>query len=481
MNNIYRLNASEIYELIKEGKISSFDVTKTFLERIKSIDDKIGAFISISEEDALNEAELADLSKNDSPLKGVPIALKDNIVSKGQLTSAASKMLHNYTSEYDATVVKRLKEANVPLIGKTNMDEFAMGSSNENSAIKNVSNPWDLQRVPGGSSGGAAAAVASMEVPIALGTDTGGSVRQPASFSGVLGLKPTYGRVSRYGLLSFGSSLDQIGILAKSSLDIAKTLEIIAGHDPKDMTSSKVEVPKYSELLNKEIKGLKIGVDKNFYNGLSDEIRLEMQKALEKLEEMGAIIVDINLKYLKYSIATYYIISSAEASSNLSRYDGVRYGYRADVDNVEDLYVKSRTEGLGLEVKRRIMIGTYVLSSGFFDAYYKKASQVRRLIRDDYLNILKEVDVIISPTSPTTAFKKGEKSDNPIEMYLSDIYTVSVSLAGLPAISVPIGFVNGLPLGMQIIGNYFKEDLLLNISHKFEEKRGKIEYPVEFK
>lgn len=476
MNKIYTLTASEIEKKISQGEISSVDATKSILSRIKDVDNKIGAFISLEEENALNTAKIADSIKENTPLRGVPIALKDNIVSRGELTTAASKILKGYKGTYDATVVKKLKDAHIPLVGKTNMDEFAMGSSNENSSFKSVSNPWDLDRVPGGSSGGAASAVASLEVPIALGSDTGGSVRQPAALTGTIGLKPTYGRVSRYGLMAFSSSLDQIGIIARSSEDIAKTLGIIAGFDENDLTTLDVEVPDYVSLLNRDIKGLKIGISQEFFNGLNEKVKNVIDEALNTLVSLGAELVNIDLKYMKYSISTYYIISSAEASSNLSRYDGVRYGYRAESDNIEDMYVKTRSEGFGNEVKRRIMIGSYVLSSGFYDAYFKKASQVRRLIKDDFQNAFKDVDIIITPTTPTTAFKKGEKSSKPIEMYLSDIYTVSVSLAGLPAMSVPAGFVDGLPVGIQLIGNYFKEDMLLNIGHIYEKERGEIDY-----
>ena len=476
MNKIYTLTASEIEKKISQGEISSVDATKSILSRIKDVDNKIGAFISLEEENALNTAKIADSIKENTPLRGVPIALKDNIVSRGELTTAASKILKGYKGTYDATVVKKLKDAHIPLVGKTNMDEFAMGSSNENSSFKSVSNPWDLDRVPGGSSGGAAAAVASLEVPIALGSDTGGSVRQPAALTGTIGLKPTYGRVSRYGLIAFSSSLDQIGIIARSSEDIAKTLGIIAGFDENDLTTLDVEVPDYASLLNRDIKGLKIGISQEFFNGLNEKVKNVIDEALNTLVSLGAELVNIDLKYMKYSISTYYIISSAEASSNLSRYDGVRYGYRAESDNIEDMYVKTRSEGFGNEVKRRIMIGSYVLSSGFYDAYFKKASQVRRLIKDDFQNAFKDVDIIITPTTPTTAFKKGEKSSKPIEMYLSDIYTVSVSLAGLPAMSVPAGFVDGLPVGIQLIGNYFREDMLLNIGHIYEKERGEIDY-----
>lgn len=476
MSKLYSLTASELEKKIAQGEITSVEATQSILDRIKDVDDKIGAFISVESENAINTAKIADGIKENTPLKGVPIALKDNIVSRGEYTTAASKILKGYKGTYDATVVKKLKEAHVPLVGKTNMDEFAMGSSNENSSFKSVSNPWDLERVPGGSSGGAAAAVASLEVPIALGSDTGGSVRQPAALTGTVGLKPTYGRISRYGLMAFSSSLDQIGIIARSSEDIAKTLGIIAGFDENDLTTLNVPVPDYVSLLNRDIKGLRIGISQEFFDGLNEEVKKVITQALNTLVSLGAKLVNIDLKYMKYSISTYYIISSAEASSNLSRYDGVRYGYRAESDNIEDMYVKTRSEGFGNEVKRRIMIGSYVLSSGFYDAYFKKASQVRRLIKDDFQNAFKDVDVIITPTTPTTAFKKGEKSSKPIEMYLSDIYTVSVSLAGLPAMSVPAGFVDGLPVGIQLIGNYLKEDLLLNIGNIYEKERGEIDY-----
>ncbi len=476
MSKIYSLTASELEKKIAQGEITSVEATQSILDRIKDVDDKIGAFISVESENAINTAKIADGIKENTPLKGVPIALKDNIVSRGEYTTAASKILKGYKGTYDATVVRKLKEAHVPLVGKTNMDEFAMGSSNENSSFKSVSNPWDLERVPGGSSGGAAAAVASLEVPIALGSDTGGSVRQPAALTGTVGLKPTYGRISRYGLMAFSSSLDQIGIIARSSEDIAKTLGIIAGFDENDLTTLNVPVPDYVSLLNRDIKGLRIGISQEFFDGLNEEVKKVINQALNTLVSLGAKLVNIDLKYMKYSISTYYIISSAEASSNLSRYDGVRYGYRAESDNIEDMYVKTRSEGFGNEVKRRIMIGSYVLSSGFYDAYFRKASQVRRLIKDDFQNAFKDVDVIITPTTPTTAFKKGEKSSKPIEMYLSDIYTVSVSLAGLPAMSVPAGFVDGLPVGIQLIGNYLKEDLLLNIGNIYEKERGEIDY-----
>ena len=460
--SLYKKTASEIAEMIKNKEITSEEVTKSFLDRIEKTEEKIGAFSNVFPEKALDEAKKYDSENNEEARKnydnellfGVPVALKDNIVSKGDLTTASSKILKNYVGVYDATVVEKLKKAGTPIIGKANMDEFAMGSSNENSSIKSVSNPWDLTRVPGG------------------------SIRQPACLTGTVGIKPTYGRVSRYGLMAFGSSLDQIGALAKSTEDLARLLQIIAGYDEKDATSVNVEVPNYLESLNNDLKGLKIGIPKEYFaEGLDENIKKVIMDSVEKLKELGAEIKEVSLPYSKYAISTYYIISSAEAASNLSRYDGVRYGVRESNEDVEKMYVESRTKGFGDEVKRRIMIGNYVLSSGFYDAYYKKASQVRRLIRDDFSKALKEVDVLLTPVSPTTAFKKGEKITDPVQMYLGDIFTVSINMAGLPAISVPAGFVDGLPVGIQLIGNYFREDLLFNISHKFEGVRGKIEYP----
>lgn len=474
---IYDYTAVELSEKIKNEELSPEEVILALKSRKEAVDDKIGAYVSFDEKKALEDAKnLADKKK--SKLYGVPIAIKDNIVSKGDLTTACSKILKNYKGTYDATVVKRMKEAGIIILGKANMDEFAMGSSNENSSIKAVSNPFDLSRIPGGSSGGSAAMVAAKEAFIALGSDTGGSVRQPASLTGTVGLKPSYGRVSRYGLMAFGSSLDQIGILARTTEDVASLLEIIAGYDEKDATSSKVEVPEYTKLLNNSLEGLVVGIPKEYFTeDLDESIKANIEKAKEDLAKLGVKFKEISLKYTKYAISTYYIISSAEAASNLSRYDGVRYGLRANNDNIEDMYVKTRSKGFGQEVKRRIMIGNYVLCSGFYDAYYKKASQVRRLIQEDFLEAFKEVDLILTPTSPFTAFKKGEKIEDPMTMYLSDIYTVSVSMAGLPAISVPTGMVNGLPCGMQLISNYFREDLIMNVAHKYEQVREKIEYP----
>lgn len=477
--NIYELSALEVAEKIKKKEISSYEVVKNLIDRIHKVDDKIGAYVHLDEEKALSQAKQLDEKEAQGLLYGVPVALKDNIVSYKDKTTAASKILSSYVGTYDATVVKRMKKAGIIPLGKSNMDEFAMGSSNENSSVKVVSNPFDLDRIPGGSSGGSAAMVAAKEAFIALGSDTGGSVRQPASLTGTVGLKPTYGRISRYGLMSFASSLDQIGIIARKTKDVAALLEVIAGYDELDPTTAKVEVPSYTNLIEKDIKDLVIGIPKEYFTeDLDKDIKNSIEKAIENLKTLGVKFKEISLPYSKYAISIYYIISSAEATSNLARYDGIRYGYRAEnVNNIEDTYIESRTQGFGKEVKRRIMVGNYVLCSNYYDAYFKKASQIRRLVRDDFTKALSEVDIILAPTSPVLAFKKGEKTADPITMYLSDIYTVSVSLAGLPAISVPTGMVNGLPVGMQLIGNYFREDLLLNVAYKYENNREEIKYP----
>lgn len=388
-------------------------------------------------------------------------------------------MLEDFVAPYDATVITRMKKAGIIPFGKTNLDEFAMGSSNETSYFGAVSNPFDLDRIPGGSSGGSAACVASNQNYLALGSDTGGSVRQPACMTGILGLKPTYGRVSRYGLIAFGSSLDQIGIFGRYTKDVASLLEVIAGYDPKDATSSTIEVPEYSKLLGQDIKGLRIGLPEEYFTeSLDKDIKDSIQNAINLLEQQGVIFEKISLPHTKYAISTYYIISSAEATSNLARFDGVRYGYREDTDNIEDMYVKSRTNGFGREVKKRIMIGNHALCSGFYDAFYKKAAQIRRLIKNDFDNAFKKVDLILTPTSPVLAFKKGEKIKDELTMYLADIYTVSINLVGVPAMSVPTGLVNNLPVGMQIIGNYFREDKILNLADAYEKIRGDINYEL---
>ena len=476
---IYEFSATDVAKMIKEKKITATQDVEKLVERIENIDDKVGAYVSYDKDKALKLAKKLDDIPSLSSLHGVPVALKDNIVSYKDKTTASSQMLANYVGTYDATVVSRMRKAGIIPFGKANMDEFAMGSSTETSFVKKTSNPFDLDRIPGGSSGGSAAMVASREAFIALGSDTGGSVRQPASLCGVVGLKPTYGRVSRYGLMAFGSSLDQIGILARNSKDVASLLEIIAGYDELDPTTANVEVSQYTKTLDRDIKGLVIGLPKEYYSDqLDDEVRGKIEEAKIELEKLGATFKEISLPHTQYAIATYYIISSAEAASNLARYDGVRYGLRTSNESVEDMYVKSRSKGFGTEVKRRIMIGNYVLCSGFYDAYYKRASQIRRLIKEDFENAFKQVDLILTPTSPVVASKKGEKIQDPITMYLSDIYTVCINLAGLPAISVPTKFIGKLPVGMQLIGNYFKEDLLLNVANVYEKVRGEIKYEL---
>lgn len=459
--------------LLNTKKASSLELTTFFLERIKRLDTKLNSFITVTEEHALQAARLADENRangNRGPLNGVPIAHKDIFCTEGTKTSCGSKMLDCFIAPYDATVVKKLKMAGTVLLGKTNMDGFAMGSSNENSYYGNVANPWDLERVPGGSSGGSAAAVAAGLVPAATGTDTGGSIRQPAALCGVTGIKPTYGRVSRYGMIAFASSLDQGGILARSAEDVALLLQAMAGFDPLDSTSIDEPVPDYCAQLNRPIKGTKIGLPKEFFSqGLDPGVAKTIDIAIKELEKLGGQIQDINLPHASLSVPTYYVISSAECSSNLARYDGVRYGYRCDAPlNLEDLYKRSRSEGFGPETKRRIMVGTYVLSAGYYDAYYLKAQKVRRLVRNDFTAAFEKVDIILSPTSPTPAFKMGEKMSDPINMYLSDIYTIAISLAGLPAIAVPIGFVNNLPVSVQLIGNFFREDTLFNVAHQYQ-------------
>lgn len=476
---IYEKSALEVAKMIKNKEITSVQVIEDLVKRIEEIDDKLGAYVSYNKEKAIENASKLDKMEILSKLHGVPVALKDNIVSYMDKTTASSKMLSNYVGTYDATVVKRMRKAGIIPFGKANMDEFAMGSSTETSFFKKTSNPFDLDRIPGGSSGGSASMVAGREAFIALGSDTGGSVRQPASLCGVVGLKPTYGRVSRYGLMAFGSSLDQIGIISRKVEDTASLLEIIAGYDDLDPTTANVEVPEYTKMLDKDIKGLVVGLPKEYYSDQLDKnVREAIEEAKKELEKKGVTFKEISLPHTKYAIATYYIISSAEAASNLARYDGVRYGLRSSSESVEDMYVKSRSEGFGTEVKRRIMIGNYVLCSGFYDAYYKRASQIRRLIKNDFEKAFEEVDLILTPTSPTVASKKGEKISDPITMYLSDIYTVCVNLAGLPAISVPTKLKDNLPVGMQLIGNYFKEDLLLNVANVYEKIRGEINYEL---
>ena len=470
-----KLTAHQLKDLIAKKEVKVEEVTKAYIDRVKSIDDKTGAFLYLAEEEAINHSKLLDekISKNENlnALSGIPVGIKDNISVTGMQNTCASKILLGYKSPYDAHVIEKIKKADGIIIGKLNMDEFAMGSSTENSAFKLARNPWNLETVPGGSSGGSAAAVAACEAPLSLGTDTGGSVRQPASLCGVVGLKPTYGRVSRSGVVAFGSTLDQVGTFGKDVEDCALLTQCIAGMDSKDFTTTDIPVDNYKDSLQKDLKGKKIGIPKEFFKeGLDDGVRKAVEEAIKVLEENGAEVKPCSLPLAEYGLSAYYVIACAEASSNLARFDGIRYGHRTkDPKDSIDIYFKSRSEGFGDEVKRRIMLGTYVLSAGYYDAYYKKALKVRNLIKQDFQRVFKEFDAIVSPTSPTTAFKIGERKEDILSMYLSDIYTVPVNVAGVPAISVPCGFSNGLPVGLQIIGDYFKEDTLFNVAYSYEQ------------
>lgn len=470
--SLFKKSAKELQELLHSKEITIADLTKEAYDRIDALDGEVGAFLALNKEQALKEAEEMDKVpfEERGPLFGMPIGVKDNIVTEGLETTCASKILEGFNPIYNATVVNKLKEAGMVNVGKINMDEFAMGSANENSSIKPVHNPWNLEHVPGGSSGGSAAAVAAGEVPFSLGSDTGGSIRQPAAYCGVVGMKPTYGRVSRFGLVAFASSLDQIGPITRNVRDNALLLEAIAGVDAHDSTSANVEVPHYVDQLTGDIKGLKIAVPKEYLGeGVGEAARKSVLEAIEKLKELGATVDEVSLPHSKYALAAYYILSSSEASSNLSRFDGIRYGFRAEADNLDDLYTKTRAEGFGDEVKRRIMLGTYSLSAGTYDAYYKKAQQVRTLIKQDFDKVFEEYDVIVGPTSPTAAFKLGENLDDPMTVYANDILTVPINLAGVPAISIPCGFDNGLPLGLQIIGKYFEEGTVYRVADAFEK------------
>ncbi len=463
---------SDIQELLHKKEVTVTDLVDASFKRIHEVEDKVKAFITLDEERARSKAkELDQQDASKSILFGMPIGIKDNIVTKGLRTTSGSKILENFDPIYDATVIRKLQEASTVTIGKLNMDEFAMGSSTENSAYHKTHNPWNLNTVPGGSSGGSAAAVAAGEVPFALGSDTGGSIRQPASFCGIVGLKPTYGRVSRFGLVAFASSLDQIGPLTRTVEDNAYLLQAISGVDPADSTSANVNVPSFVDSLTGDVKGLRIAVPKEYLGeGVSEEARQSVLSALKVLEGLGATWDEVSLPHSKYGVATYYLLASSEASSNLSRFDGVRYGYRTpNAKNLMELYEKTRAEGFGDEVKRRIMLGTFALSSGYYDAYYKKGQQVRTLIKNDFDQVFENYDVIIGPTTPTPAFKIGEKIDDPLTMYANDILTIPVNLAGVPGISVPCGFSNGLPLGLQIIGKHFDESTIYRVAHAFEQ------------
>ncbi len=471
---IHNKTLSELKKGLINKEYSSSEIAKAFLARIKDHGESLNAFITVTEDKAMEESVLADqlIAKGEHRLlTGLPIAHKDLFCTNGILTSCGSKMLHNFIPPYDATVVERLSEAGAIMLGKTNMDEFAMGSSNETSHYGPVNNPWDLSLSPGGSSGGSAAAVAARLVPAATGTDTGGSIRQPAALTGVTGIKPTYGRVSRYGMIAFASSLDQGGIFARSSEDAAMLLGVMAGMDERDSTSVDENVPNYLESIDQSIKGLRVGlVRQHFDAGLDAENSTAVKTALEVLKEQGAEIVDIDLPNIGLSVPTYYVVASAECSSNLSRYDGVRFGYRTEnYADLSEFYSKTRGEGFGAEVKRRIMTGTYVLSAGYYDAYYLKAQKVRQLISQDFKQAFAGVDVIAGPTTPSPAFALGAKVDDPIEMYLNDIFTIGANLAGLPAISIPCGMVNDLPVGLQLVGRHFGEESLFQCGHQFQK------------
>ncbi|MFE1245817.1 Asp-tRNA(Asn)/Glu-tRNA(Gln) amidotransferase subunit GatA [Fictibacillus sp. NPDC058756] len=466
---------SELHQLLHTKELRVTDIVDATFDRIHQVDDKVRAFLTLNEEYSRIKAKQLDeklVSGADRGLLfGMPIGIKDNIVTKGIRTTCASRILENFEPIYDATVVERLTEADTITIGKLNMDEFAMGSSNENSGFHPTHNPWDLSCVPGGSSGASAAAVSAGEVLFSLGSDTGGSIRQPAAFCGVVGLKPTYGLVSRYGLVAFASSLDQIGPITNSVEDNAYLLQAIAGNDPMDSTSAKVDIPDYLASLTGEVKGLKIGVPKEYLGeGVQPDVKERVMEALKVLEGLGATWEEVSLPHSRYALATYYLLSSSEASANLSRFDGVRYGLRSDnSNNLIDMYKQSRSEGFGEEVKRRIMLGTFALSSGYYDAYYKKAQKVRTLIKEDFTKIFEKYDVIIGPTTPSASFKCGAMTKDPLTMYMNDILTIPVNLAGVPAISVPCGFSDGLPIGLQIIGKHFDEATIYKVAHAFEQ------------
>lgn len=474
--DICKLTAHEIRKMYDIKELTVPEVVEAYLNKIKEKDPQIKALILVCEEEARTKAKeiqtKLDSKEKLGPLAGIPIVLKDNMCTKGIKTTCASKILENFIPPYDATVVRKLNEAGAIIIGKGNMDEFAMGGSTENSAFFKTYNPINLKKVPGGSSGGSAAAVAGELSPISLGSDTGGSIREPASFCGIVGLKPTYGLVSRYGLIAFASSLDQIGPMGKDLEDIANTLNVIAGHDELDSTSANLEKKDYTKALINDVKGFKIGIPKEYFGeGINEEVRLSVEKAIEKYKSLGATIETCSLPTTEYALPTYYIIACAEASSNLGRFDGIRYGYRAkQYETIQDIYKNSRSEGFGEEVKRRIILGTYVLSSGYYDAYYKKAQKVRTLIKKGFDTLFEKYDVILTPTVPTVAFDIGSKTNDPLEMYMSDLLTVSINIAGVPAISVPCGKdKEGMPIGMQLIGKHFEEEKILRAAYTFEQ------------
>ena len=472
---LYELTIHELHEKLKNKEVSSVEATREVFSRIDAVEDKVRSFVTITRDEAMRQAEEADkriASGDIRPLTGIPIAVKDIFCTKGIRTTCSSKILENFIPPYDSTVVAKLKKEGAVILGKTNMDEFAMGSSTETSFFGVTRNPWDLDRVPGGSSGGSAASLAASECIASIGTDTGGSIRQPAALCGVVGLKPKYGRVSRYGMIAFASSLDQGGPMTKDVRDAATMLQAMAGHDRMDSTSVDIAVPDYSKALASDIKGLKIGLPKEYFiEGMNKEVDESVRKAVKDMEGLGAEVVEITLPHTEYAVAVYYLVATAEASSNLARFDGAKYGYRAEnAKDLLDMYKRTRAEGFGSEVKRRIMLGTYALSSGYYDAYYLKAQKARTLIKKDFDDAFKKCDVIVTPTAPTPAFKIGEKTADPLQMYLSDIFTISVNLAGLPAISLPCGFTgSNLPIGLQIIGKGFDEETVLRAAHAYEQ------------
>jgi len=473
---LYDLTIHEARALLDAGEISAVELTQAVLDRILTVDNNVRAYLTLTPELALEQARAADAARAykdgpSSPLLGIPLAIKDVLCTAGIPTTCGSRILENFIPPYDATVVARLKAAGAVILGKTNTDEFAMGSSTENSAFFPTRNPWDLERVPGGSSGGSAAAVAAGECLGALGTDTGGSVRQPAALCGVVGLKPTYGRVSRYGLIAFASSLDQVGVLTRDVTDAAILFSVIAGYDPQDSTSMDVPVPDYTAALTGDIRGMRVGVPKEYFvPGMQPEVEAAVRAAVEKLAERGAEVIEVSLPHTDYALPVYYLLAPAEASANLARYDGVRYGLRVIGSSLEETYKQTRGQGFGPEVKRRIMLGTYALSAGYYDAYYLKAQKVRTLIKGDFDRAFEQVDVIVTPTSPTTAFRIGEKTDDPIQMYLSDIFTLSMNLAGICGISIPCGFDRqGLPIGLQVMGPALGEMAVLRVAYAYEQ------------
>lgn len=485
---LYELTVHELIEKLSKKETTIEEITNAYINRIKEKEEEVQAFITITEEEAKHKAKQIQENKEKgeytSELAGIPIGIKDNICTKGIKTTCASKMLENFIAPYDATVIEKINQAGMVSLGKLNMDEFAMGGSTEYSYFKKTKNPWNLNKVPGGSSGGSAAAVATNMVPWALGSDTGGSIRQPASFCGIVGLKPTYGLVSRYGIVAFASSLDQIGTLTKDVTDSAMLLNVIAGHDPKDTTSAKGEKKDYTASLKKDVKGLRIGIPKEYFGeGINKEVKEAIVKVIEKYKEMGAIVEECSLEVAQYALATYYIIACAEASSNLGRFDGIRYGYRTkNFKDLKDIYRNSRSEGFGPEVKRRIILGTYVLSSGYYDAYYKKAQRVRTLVKNEFAKNFEKYDIILTPTVPNVAFDIGSKLKDPLEMYLADICTVPVNIAGLPGISVPCGVNSqGMPIGFQLIGNQFAEETILQAAYTYEQNTNFRQYKPEFR